>query len=608
MEYSKNLKVLEQFRPELYQKIRNLDFEELERKTEQVVNTQARDGSLITSVTKDGKQVRLNSAFRPIEEAKKWVRQYEFNNLNNHVTMYGFGNGYFVKQLLSNMPEKDYLLVYEPCTELFINALHNFDLESILKDKRFIIGVEGINQFVFYEAVHQIYGIQSIANLKFVLHPGYDKLFQKEFDESYRIEIQKSIDSAQIDYNTLLGLGESNLKNIFENIPKLKDSISVTQVKELWDSEIPVIVVAAGPSLEGSLDALKAAKGKAIIIAVDRIVQYLLDKGIRPDFVVSLDPKKDVTHFSTGAEVDIPMFCLVSSQPLIMDRQTGRKIVCFATYYLYKQYFNALGDCPNIPLSSSAATFAVEIAGYLGAKKVCLVGQDLAYYGETTHVGGVVSNPSGTAKKWVDGVNGEKVLTRYDWLEFINWFENYIVKNPNITIIDTKKQGALIKGSVSMDLEEAIGERKASVASLIERINQISPTFTQEQFQEIEKQIKVDLEELDTIKKKAKEGVGYCTDLINMVKQGKVHNRSLDSKVEKVKAITKYLKELEFYKNLDDVVIAKMKSSYVKVFSSKEDENENLINVYDSSRSFFEAVVEVVKIIEPIMKETIEKF
>ena len=145
----------------------------------------ARDGNLITAVTKDGKQVRLNSAFRPVEEANKWVQQYKFDNMNNHVTMYGMGNGYFVRALLDNMPEKDYLLVYEPCTELFLNVLHNFDLEVILKDPRFILGVEKINEFDFHKSLREIYGMENLSNIKFVIHSGYDKLFQNEFQEYF---------------------------------------------------------------------------------------------------------------------------------------------------------------------------------------------------------------------------------------------------------------------------------------------------------------------------------------------------------------------------------------------------------------------------------------
>lgn len=606
MEYSKNLKIIKELRPDLYGKLKDIDLDKLEETSDSITVTQARDGNLITVVEQNGKQVRLNSAFRPIEEAQKWVQQYKFENMNNNVTMYGFGNGYFVQELLNNMQEKDFLLIYEPSKELFIHSLHNFNLESILTDPRVIIGIEGLNEFEFHRALHSIYGMENLVNNKIIICPGFDKLFVEQI-EQFKAEIKESAVSARIEYNTLLKFAKSNLKNMFVNIPKLRGSISITQLQDIWNKDIPAIVVAAGPSLEDNLEELRWAKGKAIIVAVDRIVQYLLDREIEPDFVITIDPQKSVKHFSSGKEIDIPMFCMMASQPLIMDKQVGRKILCSAGLYMYKYYMDALNDCPNVELNGSVATFAVQVLRDLGTKKICLVGQDLAYHGEATHVGGVVSNPNGTAEKWTEGLNGEKVKTRYDWIEFKIWLEDFIVRNPDLTLIDTKKQGALIKGSTQMGLKEAIGNVDVSIESLLDLVNAVSPALQEKQFLDIQEQMMSEKEELSKMKKKAKEGIGYCTDLIMMVKQGKTLNSNLDSKVGKVKEITEYLSEVEFYKNLDQLVIGEMKRDYVKVFSSKEDEMEELLNVYDSSRSFFEAVLESVKFIEPVMGETIQK-
>lgn len=606
MEYNKNLEIIKEFRPDLYSKLVDIDLEKLKKVTDSIEKVQARDGSFITVVTAGGKQVRLNSAFRPMEEAKKWVQQFTFNNMNNHVTMYGFGNGYFIQELLNNILEKDCLLIYEPCTELFLNTLHNYDLESILKDSRVIIGIEGINEFDFHKALHDIYGMENLANNKIIVCPGYDKLFLEKF-ELFKKEIKESAVSARIEYNTLVKFAKSNLKNMFTNIPKLRKSISVTQLKEIWNKDVPAIVVAAGPSLEESLEELRWAKGKAIIVAVDRIVQYLLDHEIKPDIVVTIDPQKDVKNFTSGDEVDIPMFCMMLSQPTIMDKQIGRKIICSSGFYMYKYYLEALNDFPNVIPNGSVATFAVQVLGDLGTKRICLVGQDLAYRGEQTHVGGVVSNPNGVVEKEIDGINGEKVKTRYDWIEFKIWLEDFIATNPDITLIDTKKQGALIKGSTLMGLREAIEDNKVAIEPILESINHILPALREEQFMHIQEQMKNEKDELSQMKKKAKEGIRYCTDLITMVKQGKVVNSNLESKVSKVKQITKYLSEVDFYTNLDQLVIAEMKRDYVKVFSSKEDEKEELLNVYDSSRSFFEAVLETLKFVEPIMEEAIHK-
>lgn len=606
MEYNKNLKIIEEVRPDLYKKIVNLDFGSLTKKTDSIETATARDGSIITMVTIDGKVYRLNSAFRPMEEAKKWVQQYSFNNMNNNITMYGLGNGYFVQELLDKMLPTDYLLIFEPCTELFMHTIHNYNLETILNDSRVILGVEGINEFDFHRALHTVYGMENLANTRIVIHPSYDKIFVESV-EYFKNEICESVASTKVRYSTFLKLIKSNLKNTFANIPKLQESITINQLEEIWDTDIPAIVVAAGPSLSDSLEELRWAKGKSIIVAVDRIVQYLLNKGIIPDFVVTIDPQKPLKYFSSGESIDIPMFCLLQSQPLIMEKHTGKKIICSSGLYMHQHYLNALNSFPDVELSGSVATFAVQVLKELGTKKICLVGQDLAFHGEVTHVGDVISNPGGTTGKMVEGMNGEKVQSRYDWIEFLIWLQDFIVNNPDITLIDTKEEGALIKGSTHMRLKEAIEDKIVSLDNMIDSMNTLSPAFSAEQFSKILNQMKEEKASLEKMMKKAKEGIGYCIDLMNKVKQGKTGSSSLDGKAAKVKQITKYLSEIDFYQNLDALVMATMERNYVKVFSTKEDESENMLNVFDSSRSFFEGLFESVKFVEPIMEECIKR-
>ena len=607
MEYNKNLEVLKEAVPQFYQKLIDADTDSIGGGIEKIETIPARDGNPISIITVCGKEYRLNSPFRPAQEAKKWAEQFSFKNLNNNVILYGFGNGYFVNAILDKMPEKDYLLIYEPCLEMFLHALHNYNLESVFRDPRVIISVAGINEYEFHMTLNNIFEVTNLVNSNITIHPAYDKLFQEQFIE-FKKDIITSAQSARIYYNTLLRLAEASVNNNFTNIPKIRGSISIKQLEKIWNPEIPAIVVAAGPSVEQSIEALKNVKGRAVIIAVDRILQYLLDNGVKPDFVVTLDPRKNSNNFSREGNVEVPMFCTMQSNPLIMDKQAGRKIICSAGNYMNEHYKKVEGTISEVPVSGSVATFAVSIANYLGVKKILLVGQDLAFHGESTHAGGVVSNPFTSASEWVEGIHGEKVKARYDWVEFRNWFQDFAKTNPDVTLIDTKKEGALIKGTRLMSLEEAIQDcQEGKVQELIAKMNELPSTFSEEYFNAIREQIVDEREVLSKMKQKAKEGAMLCADLITLVKQGKSGSRTIDGKVEKIKKITAFLGEQKIYANLDEVVVAYMKNSYVKVFTEKEDEEENLLNVYDSSRSYFECVEKAVKAVDPAMEACVKE-
>lgn len=612
MVYNKNLEVLKKKVQGFYNKVLDADSQEIESKLEKIETIPARDGNPITVVTYNGKQIRLNSSFCPTEEARKWAKQFNFANMNNNVILYGFGNGYFVNALLDKLPEKDFLIIYEPSSEMFLHVLHNYDLTSILENPRVLISVEGINGNEFHMILDNMFDISNLANSTITIHSGYDKIFSKHFDE-FKNTITSSAQTARIYHNTLLRLGEASLKNSFINIPKIRNSISVNQLKKIWNPDIPAIVVAAGPSVEESIQSLKDAKGKAVIVAVDRILQYLIDRDVIPDFVVTLDPKKNEANFSREDNIEVPMFCVLQAKPQIMDKQIGRKIICWSGMYMKEHYKKVEGTYPDAPVSGSVATVATDILYYLGTRKILLVGQDLAFRGESTHVGGVVSNPFSSDSKFVEGVNGEKVKARYDWIEYRNWFQDFIELHDDVTVIDTKTQGTLIKGTKLMSLEEGIKEceegstSNGKITNVVSDMMALPPTFSEEYFKEISTQLMDDRKILDKMKQKAKEGESLCLDLINMVKQGKPQNRAFETKVEKIKQITDFIGDQNIYKNLDELVIGYMNSSYVKIFKLKEDEKESQLNVFDSSRSYFECVVEAIKSLDSAIEECVKE-
>lgn len=77
----------------------------------------------------------------------------------------------------------------------------------------------------------------------------------------------------------------------------------------------PIILVGAGPSLQGNYKALLAAKEAGIpIMAAHHCMMYFADLGIKPDFVVALDAGKTWTEYFAHGKMD------VSNIPLLCDQ------------------------------------------------------------------------------------------------------------------------------------------------------------------------------------------------------------------------------------------------------------------------------------------------
>lgn len=63
----------------------------------------------------------------------------------------------------------------------------------------------------------------------------------------------------------------------------------LAEVLKNYAFNIPVLIVLAGPSLKNAKKTLQQARKKCLIVCVARALQFCLDSGVEPDFVVNLD-------------------------------------------------------------------------------------------------------------------------------------------------------------------------------------------------------------------------------------------------------------------------------------------------------------------------------
>ena len=131
--YQKNINTLSNARNFLYKTICNSIVGE---ENDLVVESKiARDGNMYMNINCSEGVFRLNSSYRPLDEAKKWASNYfESNEYQKIITMYGFGNGYCVREISEHLRERDILIVYEPFMEIFLNTLANYDVTDIIED------------------------------------------------------------------------------------------------------------------------------------------------------------------------------------------------------------------------------------------------------------------------------------------------------------------------------------------------------------------------------------------------------------------------------------------------------------------------------------------
>ena len=108
------------------------------------------------------------------------------------------------------------------------------------------------------------------------------------------------------------------LLNTLRNLPSIAEEGDASALFNLFE-HIPAIVVAAGPSLDATLPGIKAAQGRALVIAVDTAVRPLLAAGIRPHIAVAVDPSDINAQHLTGLPLsNIPLVAEGSLDPSVI--------------------------------------------------------------------------------------------------------------------------------------------------------------------------------------------------------------------------------------------------------------------------------------------------
>ncbi len=230
--------------------------------------------------------------------------------------------------------------------------------------------------------------------------------------------------------------------NLWKN--KKHKQILFKEIKSsFWKKEW--IVVSAGPSLDEQIAFLKESSGRRGIIAVNTVLRRLFREGIHPDLVAAADQDVQMRKHIDG------IADLTEGIPLIAEYRLNwqyleqyRGPACF----VHTEMVNDEGTEEVWQVSGTVAGLALEAAVRLGAERIWLVGQDLAYPEGRCYADGmphcVDADKAGTVL--VPSVDGGMVATS----EAFNWFrqgmEIQIARYKDVEFYNLSRHGALIHG------------------------------------------------------------------------------------------------------------------------------------------------------------------
>ncbi|UVL00104.1 motility associated factor glycosyltransferase family protein [Pseudomonas sp. B21-048] len=213
-----------------------------------------------------------------------------------------------------------------------------------------------------------------------------------------------------------------------------------------------VFVIATGPSLEQHFETLRAIRNQAerpLFICVDTAYRPLLDHGVRPDVVVSIDQRISVCHLPSEGTADITLAYMPMVDPQVLAAWQGPRYASYSASPIYQQ-LRQQWPKGELYVGGSVIHPAVDLAVKMGAAQITLFGADFAFPNNKTHAGwndGDLGPQLCAAKHWVLDGNGQRIKTQLNFRSYLCELERFIAGHPQVRFYNSSRAGAMIAGT-----------------------------------------------------------------------------------------------------------------------------------------------------------------
>lgn len=425
--------------------------------------------------TPEGRRIYLHSRYQPSDEAARQIDGIDVTEAGAYYVQ-GFGLGYHVRRLFDRTGDDTLICVFEPNLTLLRTAFEHQDFSSLIESRRVLWFVKADKAELFTRLNPWLPTIT--IGFSAIAHPPSLQV-EPAFHDQVRVLVEELKAYAGTTVNTLVLNGRRTAENLARNVPWYVAAPGVSRLKGQY-KQSPAIIVSAGPSLRKNKHLLKEAKGRAVIVAVQTTLQPLLELGIEPDFVTSLDYHDISTRFweKLPKTINTELVAEPKASSAIFDLNPGPLSLLgndFAEKLLSEMKLNK----PRLPSGATVAHLAYYVAEHLGCDPIIFVGQDLGFSDGLCYAPGTsyedVWRPELSRfctvemKQWeqivrdrhilrrVPDHQGQPMYTEERLFTYLQHFERDFARS-RTRIIDATEGGVLKRGTTSMTLRQALDQ------------------------------------------------------------------------------------------------------------------------------------------------------
>ena len=430
------------------------------------------------SVASAPKPIFLHSRYEPLDEAQRLVASVDVET-NVAFYVHGFGLGYHVEALFDRAGGEEsetLFFVFEPDLLLLRTAFEQRDHSRLIESRRVLFFTEADKADLIVRLTPHTATLS--LGIATVDHPPSLQV-AAEFHATIRSWLEEFASYARTSLNTVLLNSTRTAENIARNAGWYAAAACPSRLRDRFAGK-PAIVVSAGPSLRKNKHLLKEAAGRAVLIAVQTTLQPLLDTGVEPHFVTSLDYHEICTRFFENLPKQIRTELV--AEPKATSRIFGMNpgpLTLLGNDYAEDLLREMKLNKGTLPAGATVAHLAYYLAEHLGCDPVIFVGQDLGFSDGLCYSPGTsyedVWRPevgrfcSMEMKQWdqivrerfilrrVPDYQGRPMYTEERLFTYLQQFEADFLRSRR-KIIDASEGGAAKRGAIAMPLAEALRE------------------------------------------------------------------------------------------------------------------------------------------------------
>lgn len=269
---------------------------------------------------------------------------------------------------------------------------------------------------------------------------------------------------------TDLRLAPVRWENTCANLPSFLASPGVEALAGAF-AGAPLVLVAAGPSLDDALPFLRRVAPHALIVTGNTSFRALASHGLAPHLTVTVDPFSSTDLGYAGQPVGAThLVAPVFAYPEVHRRFAGRLFGISDQSALLARLRTAAGLPPPAALLGDATVSAtiLNLAVHFGCDRVIFVGQDLAIADDgRTHAEDTFYTDLGCNQQdsepthRIPGTTRPEVTVPSRHLWYLRTIEGHVTRAPQIRFSNTSHRGAAIAGAPYVDYESAAAELTA---------------------------------------------------------------------------------------------------------------------------------------------------